>query len=621
MTDITSLVGKLYYVEGSQSFILEQDGGEAVDVYFKKASQGWNTPHQRRLILFVEHDNRVVDTDPWFTLLPEQPGENVPRRLWGGIWKKVELDSSDESIAEAKAHAQDIAYLVQRDFETLLPNWDIDIRGFSVRTDQYAGKPNFMRTDIKANLAMQDDLGEWVPTNYMAWGDYFKTRCGEAELNGKWGGVSGYPPSCDHVTFEHEFGHQLNMGHASTLDHAGYRVAYGDKTSIMGSGQTRRGLNSPQAVYLGLESSREIHTITHSEQVFLAPIELEPDCLRANEYQHLVVVVGRKSYYVSLRKTKGHPHAVLQHPSHVYVHTWDSHRDTTRFVPDAVPGTDWEHPEVPFKLIYREYTRECARVSVVIDDVVPEDLPVPPPFPAPLAISQIKPVHQGLWFNRKHTGQGFHVVVANGRCAVFWYTYNEDGTERRFYLGAADIINGAAHFMLQTTEGDVFDDPTQADKRPCGTAQIQFTSDTGAIFDYSTEEHGRGRIYLEPLDSEDGKIGGAWYDPSRNNEGMSLHHFPSRDDKLIGYWFTYGPGQVGKNNTQRWFEVHFTHRVTHWDCEIFEAQGGLWRQKTDVTMKSVGSGELHQVDDKLQFDFTIRTGINKTGRINFKRLL
>ena len=148
----------------------------------------------------------------------------------------------------------------------------------------------------------------------------------------------------------------------------------------------------------------------------------------------------------------------------------------------------------------------------------------------------------GLWYDPDFNGQGFDVNVRNGKLSVVWYTFNHRNDMRRFYIGTCDLAEAASGFDLFTTDDGAFDDPTAAQAILAGQAQLYFTDDTNAVFNFNMLEHGRGSVNIVSLAASNDPSSGLWFQVSREKEGFGIKFF-GHLNSCMAYWYTYGRGR------------------------------------------------------------------------------
>jgi hypothetical protein len=298
-----------------------------------------------------------------------------------GIYGRVTAQQNSEPVLTTTTK---LAGYAQKVMGRILWDTKVDVRPFVVDSEEYTGHPTYMQGSIKQYIEANPQPDLWVPDKIAAFGGYHNQmgRCGEAQLGGKYAAIFSYPISCGSgSTTVHELFHTKRLSHAGTFNiNAGERVEYGDGSSYMGNSTLRAGLNMPECVYLGLYTPEELVTITQPGEYVVAAKEIGKRSQRTQvgEWLGLVLDFGGDEFYLSLRKTTGHPDATVGEPSSkLYLHSRDRLLSkSTRYIPDLMPGNhmvvgghSWHEasparPSVPFKIEYLEYYREAALVRI-----------------------------------------------------------------------------------------------------------------------------------------------------------------------------------------------------------------------------------------------------------------
>jgi len=111
-------------------------------------------------------------------------------------------------------------------------------------------------------------------------------------------------------TWIHEFRHNLGFGEGNLIHADGTITFYGDGTGVGGRGRDS-GFIAPVRKLVGLETAREVITITDDTEFNLAPLELHADGLNDDEYCVGLIHNRAGSFYISIRKTDSiFPHGV-----------------------------------------------------------------------------------------------------------------------------------------------------------------------------------------------------------------------------------------------------------------------------------------------------------------------
>ena len=279
------------------------------------------------------------------------------------------------------------------------------------------------------------------------------------------------------------------------------------------------------------------------------------------------------------------------------------------------------------RIEYLEYANETAKVNFIFQDQYDiEENEIPVDFPEKLLSTELSEDHNGLWYNDDFYGQGFDVQVRNNKLLVYWYTFNEKNDSRRFYFGSCDLAEGTETFDLYTTDSGTFDDPTTAKAIKAGRGQLYFFDKNNGVFNYNTDEHGRGSVEITPIAFSQHDMSGVWYNPERNYEGFSIQFFDQLNS-CTAFWYTYGPKTSSSSiSKQRWFMCNGSKvSDTEYDLTIYEVTGGRWMFFDDVVVKSVGTAKLTiidsglnwDIDSKLKIDYDIAAEPGVTGKGTF----
>jgi len=89
----------------------------------------------------------------------------------------------------------------------------------------------------------------------------------------------------------------------------------------------------------------------------------------------------------------------------------------------------------------------------------------------------------------------------------------------------------------------------------------------------------------------DSRFNGSWYDPGTNGQGFSLQILEERNNKPVGYWYTY----TG-NGDKRWFTISGRLNDGVGQVNIREASGGVFLQDDPVTMSDWGTAIIRARD-------------------------
>ena len=156
----------------------------------------------------------------------------------------------------------------------------------------------------------------------------------------------------------------------------------------------------------------------------------------------------------------------------------------------------------------------------------------------------------GSWADIARDGEGFVVQYIDDTTAVvYWFTYDEMGNQR-WFLGTGTMNGNRLEIAdLLMPQGGVFGpgfDPDAIDRVDVGELVLTFDSDDAGLADYTINgvagQQNITRITrpVEVIANPDANLpskSGAWYDPTRNGEGIVLEILP--DGRPLAYWFTY----------------------------------------------------------------------------------
>jgi hypothetical protein len=401
---------------------------------------------------------------------------------------------------------------------------------------------------------------------------------------------------------------------------------YADGTCVMGSSYKLAGLNSVKCEQLRTESDTEISYISTSCEILLTPIEMTQNALLENETQTAIINTGPKtsdSMYLSIRKRVGFPYTYdRDNPETLYIHRKidDKMSDLTQTME---PSETFIFNDVTIK--YLEYNNETARIRIIYDDEDNiKEIPITVGFPEKLDSVEISERHNGLWYDPLYNGQGFDLTVNNDKMNLMWYTYDDEGTNHRFYMGTATLEEGIEEFELYYTKNGTPDAPQEATLVNGGKGQLYFIDDNHGVFNYITEEFGRGSIDIVPIATNQHEVSGLWYDPTRNREGYSIQVFPDRNNRCMLFWYTYA-GNQRYNKRQMWFMAEgYLNNGKCEDMVVYQTTKGRFMYPSEVVMNQVGVGTLSVNDDGTlawEYNMTTDYSINGTATRNLARLI
>jgi hypothetical protein len=626
------------HTEGKQEFYFEYEPEKFYRVWFKTLEQADLVPINKLIALSVEKEKNekgryvVAETKKFFSVLDEpipyiNPGEKEKKHVGLFVQLPLSKKGNQSTYEQTLKKSKTLASLVERYWKTVGDRfWDVKCRGFVIYSDQI---PEMWKNNYNRALCfqyMEDHPEEFEDFDMNYWhvhGTPKTQYCGWATLSGN--GSMTYA-GCDEQTIIHEVGHNFGARH-STKD----GNEYGDLTCVMGWGHTL-----PNAVQryrsFGVEKfDKVLHlggTSEESRQVLLAPIELDHHILRDDEYQ-LLVIPG--SIYFSLRKSVGF-WPTLESGNDIddpvlYVHSYRTDRKT-ELMNTLKVGSTYNTGNITVK--YVEAGLERAKLEVLIDGAkTTKSISIDPEFPDIIPSASLEESHSGLWFDPRFPGQGFDIQIKNGRLLWFWYTQDTEYDSRRYYLGTCSLSEGLETFDIITYEGGTFDKPSSYKEKIIGKGQLYFLGPNNGVFNYATEEHGRGSVPLTRLLSSN--TNGVWWNKNRAGEGFTVHLFKNKfnEEHCWLAWYVYGKGESKipwgtiPGTTQRWFTLEGKKQSNGiYKCEVIEIIGSKFMQYSDIEVTSIGSAELMPLTNdkfKLSYNITPENTSNKVGEIELER--
>ena len=533
-----------------------------------------------------------------------------------GIFYRMPIGTPEDKMEFQRQKARQAAEVVEEYYRFHAGNkWDVNVRGFVMQSDCNLHPYDFCYEAAKQHLI--DIESDFEPNYWHAVGfENNPSYCGQGLLGGN-KSVTYAMHICGIKTIIHELGHNFDLHHSgSRLD--GVEKEYGDRSSIMGANQSIHGMTSPHMHHIGFETGRESKTIDKTQQILIAPVELNEAAMFDDEYQNVIIKKAQQlKYYLSMRKVRGTPWPESkQNENVVYVHEWDKRNDThtKRLLPDLRPGETKILPSGT-KVEYLEYSNETARVNIYYDedDPSPEDLPMPNGFPEPFAHPLLDEGHNGAWYEKRFDGQGFDIHVKGDRCVLYWYTF--DSKENlRYYMASGDIEDGQLVADLYTTKGGLLSDPSQAEVVPVGTCRLYFYTKDAGVFNFNTTEHGRGSTQIVPVAlTTPATVVGSWYEPDNPKDGISVQQF---GETTVVYFYTYSRYESHeRDNTQ---QAWYIGQGPMDNMTLYRADNGKFQMDTDVHLKVVGSANIKIIDQNT-VNFSYNIGEYVAIR-NFRRL-
>jgi hypothetical protein len=491
--------------------------------------------------------------------------------------------------------------------------WDIEVRGYNLYSECTANPPVYCKAEIKEYIATHDMEG-FDPNYFHLWGG-LSGYCGQAGIHYAWS-VRYANSACNNMVSMHELGHNFGWHHAGTLNVvSGKNSEYGDLNAVMGGPHSRTNVGLISNNLFQENMGKTTNIIEDTQQIMMAPLELEAVSLHPGEIQNHIVWTGAVNYYtLSMRKTKGTPYPSTASTYSISIH--EVHPDGRTKLIALLHHSDPVYTLPNGVLVeYVSYSRERIQANVFMspDDPAPEDKVFATGFPTP-ENAVITPEHTGAWYDPDYNGQGFEFQVRDGRAVVYWYTYSTYGNFRRWYVGTCNIEENCKEgFQLYSTKDGTFGDPLASETFDAGTAQFYFTDDMHGVFNYEMPDFGIGSVRLTAIAlNDDNPITGSWYHPDTAGSGFTTQRY---GDLLVMYWYTYGPREFIPYNTinakaiqtQRWYVMTGTETSPGvYAMTIYETSNARWMHpSTTVTETEVGSAIVSLVDGKLLVDYNI----------------
>lgn len=492
------------------------------------------------------------------------------------LLKHMHPQSSEESKEYQLNKTRDRAYAMELYLRKMSHyQWgEIKVRAFLLVSDCTPDYPYYCKTVIDDMLdeIITEDFNPWY---FNIWASYaVKGMCGQAGLNDRW---SVTYAGCTVGTNIHEHFHNMGLHHGMKNG-----SEYGDSTSIMGHASTLTGLNSPQLITLDLNKTEPVE-VTTSQEVLLVPVELLPASLHDQEIQHLIV----EDHHLSTRKYRGFPYKARNvREGDVFIHLRQS--DAPNMYKNK---TDWietlklnESIQIGNATVtYLEYKNETSRLSIEINgEIVSNTATIIDTLPE--LVVPVDTIHNGLWYTKDFTGQGFDIQVKGDRMVIMWYTFNESNAAPRFYIASGSRFANELH--LQTTNS--------LNALYAGTIQAHFFDDTTGVINYNTPEHGRGSAYITLLSHDEDPQSGLFIEQDVPLEGFSARF---RSDGATMFWFTHGykPWNIVSTNSivhQRWFMLSGPKEKDEYTFNVYEVTGGKFLMFNTTDVEKVGTAIL-----------------------------
>ncbi len=94
----------------------------------------------------------------------------------------------------------------------------------------------------------------------------------------------------------------------------------------------------------------------------------------------------------------------------------------------------------------------------------------------------------GSWVNPAANSQGLVIetMPSSNTLVAFWFTFNEAGGEREWYIALGDINGAVAELSVFVVEDGIFDQANATQEVQWGTARIEFTDCSNGNFEYDS---------------------------------------------------------------------------------------------------------------------------------------
>jgi len=537
------------------------------------------------------------------------------------LCRMVGTNYSDDYAAQMLENAHEKAYEMQCFLRYYLLDYDVRVEACVIRNDNYCDPPQFARDEINAYWK-DHPIDGFTPNHWIAWGKTSRNICGLAYYNydrAMWNASLG-DVNCSVATGAHEVGHNFGARHVGIIKENGSELEYGDRTDLLGWAREKLiGFSSPTFIKLNLDTLKERIVVDTTQQLLMCPIELSWNAQGWDEVQHVCIrKAGFEDYYISFRKSKGWRFPV-DREGMLYAHKVQKDGFIKRIDPGMNVGdAPWVLPN-GVTIHFHEYRDETGRVTVQInpDDPMPDSLPMPVGFPESIASATVKPEHLGAWYEKRFSGQGLNIFIKPGKkegttsLAVYWYTFDEKQHPIFYYGIALDWVDEIPEFIMRSTKGGTWADPTTAAPYEVGTAKLEFLDEGRGVFHYNFPGiYNRGAIEITKIAKViDTPITGIWYDPATTGSGFTFLVFSN--GIIAGDWYAYD-----NKGQQIWFSCEGT--TADYEMIIYQIVGGEWRYFSRIERLDCGRVKLDP--DTMILTYTIDApGISDSGTRSLER--
>lgn len=603
------VIGYVEYAVNVGLFITLDDNTRQ-ELYFEDIYQVLEMPLNRKLAVLVDEDWNLSKAEKFFQEIEAPALINTTDKRIAVAYRR---GGNHEAANQMAQNAANFWAQMSEGY------WTVTGFGYALPEEYADCYPHF---SVYCNTEMRNtfrDLPDeqkpdWYPNYWHIVGSNKEGACGTATLGGN-RGVTYL--NCGNTTLFHELGHNFGLMHSNTEDENGVKDEYHDRTSVMGS-HAAAGLHPPHAYALGFYQDNEVRHINKNSQFVICPWEMHKTMRADNEKPFNIIEVeppprAQEKYFVSVRKQRGNPNSSGEEGV-VYIHRANK---ASWLLDEIKPGEESTRiPGVTVK--HLENKNEVALVEVIYDN----DNSIPKPdtikderFPEPLAHVEVSEQHDGLWYNPKMNGQGFDIHIKNGRINIYWYTYVDTKVglqgSKRWFVAECDLTNGPEVFDIFTVEDAEFTDPSAGSVYYIGKGQFYCFDENTGVFNYLTEEHGRGSIPLVKLATSNSPEDGAWYNPSREYEGFTFR-FMENGERCVGFWYTHS---TSNNNphipvpaSRIWYSLEGRRQEDGsylLDCMNTKSYEFLEYNLFDVEYDVIGQVTLTPKGDKFVFESNI----------------
>lgn len=554
-------------------------------------------------VIVQNHNSRQYD------LIAEDPAEQTNHKRVA-FFRTVPYGTTDEKKAEWQEKVNEMALEFQHYWQYHNRNWIVECHGYVIEYEGVTGSPAYCRKQTQ-EFYDAGNCGDFHPNYWMIWGG-ISGKCGTGILGGD-RAVIYDNVGCGTRTAIHEGGHNYELHHSGSIGENGVVAEYGDHTDIMG-GSVYVGFCSPHYLQMNLDVGREIKVIDKTQQVFLVPIENLWHSMHDNCWQHgLVKRQGLPTLHLSLKKGKGYKYARgVGSGDRLYVHIYEDDKKTKLLGDYMMVGDRREFNGVSIEYLEYNGTMEIARINIAYaDERVIDGLTMPSGLPQGIPTALLDETYNGTWYDSRFAGQGLNVCIKDGQLGVFWFTFEDGGTEPVYLYGGCRVTDGVETFDLWKSHGGTFHDPSAYTEKKVGIGQVYFYDHGKGVFVYQTDDYGNGSIEITPAAplTTDPR-NGMRYDPTKKGSGFCIQYYDNMpnpetgllEDRISMYWYTYD-----LQYRQLWFSCEglLNPATSTYDMIVYEVLNGEFMYPSAVVFKEVGKASLYS--DNTTFVYVINS--------------